>query len=104
MAPGVAFHLAQPLHALSIRHVLLMISQKVYEVTMGLCHLYSLLGKSHETLRLSLPSLDLRKARSQKKISNLSQDRHLPLDSGNFSETSKPESTIAIGKTFHHKR
>ena len=37
----------------------------------------SLLDKSHQTLRLSLPSLDLRKARSQKKINNLSQDRHL---------------------------
>ena len=104
MASGVAFHLAQPLHALSIRHVFLMISQKVYEVTMGLCHLYSYLDKSYETLRLSLPSLDLRKARFKKKISNLSQDRHLPLDSGNFNQTSKQESTIAIGKTFHHKQ
>ena len=81
-----------------------MLCQKVYEVTIKLCHLYSLLGKSHQTLRLSLPSLDIRIARSQEKISNLSQDRHLPLDSGNFDQTSKQESTIAIGKTFHHKQ
>ena len=54
--------------SLSIRHVFLMISQKVCEVTMELCHLYSLLDKFHETLRLSLPSLNVRKARSQKKI------------------------------------
>ena len=33
--PGVAFHLAQPL-CLLIRHVFLMISQEVYEITMGL--------------------------------------------------------------------
>ena len=38
--------------------------------------LYSLLDKSHQTLRLSLPFLELRQANSQKKISNLSQDRH----------------------------
>ena len=48
--------------------------------------------------------LPWRKAGSQKKISNLSQDRHLPgylKDSGNFNQTSiKQESTIAIGKTF----
>ena len=92
MAPGVAFHLAQPLHALSIRHVFLMISQKVYEVD-GTLSFILIAYKSHETLRLSLPSLDLRKARSQKKISSLSQDRHLPLDSGNFNQTSKQEST-----------
>ena len=41
---------------------------------MELCHLYSVLDKSHQTLRLSLPSLDLRRARSQMKINNLSQD------------------------------
>ena len=61
--------------SLSIRHVFLMISQKVCDVTMELCHLYSLLDKSHQTLRLSLPFLDLRKANFLKKI-NLSQDRH----------------------------
>ena len=43
---------------------------------MELCHLYSLLDKAHQTLRLSLPSLHLRKARFQKTINNLSQDRH----------------------------
>ena len=62
--------------SLSIRYVFLMISQKVCEVMMELCHLYSLLGKSHQTLQLSLPSLDLKRSRSQKKINNLSQDRH----------------------------
>ena len=37
---------------------------------MELCHLYSVPDKSPQTLGLSLPSLDLRKARSQKKINN----------------------------------
>ena len=68
-----------------------MISQKLYDVTMELCHLYSLLGKSHETLRLSLPSLNLHKRRSQP-IPR--QTFVWLLDSGNFDQTSKQ------GKTF----
>ena len=77
--------------SLSIRHVFLMISQKVCEVTMEPCHLYSLLDKSHQTLRLSLPSLDLRKARSQKKINKpISRQTFLWL----------LDSPIAIGMTF----
>ena len=55
--------------SLSIRHVFLMISHKVYEVTMELRHLYPLLGKSHETLRLSLPSLEGELQRENKLIS-----------------------------------
>ena len=51
--------------SLSIRQVFLMISQNVYEVTMELCHLYSLLVKSDETLL----SFNLRNARSQKRKS-----------------------------------
>ena len=46
-----------------------------------------------------IPLLDLRKARSQKKISNLSQDRHLPGYS-TMEISIRPESTVAIGKTF----
>ena len=65
-------------------------------LTMELCHLYSLLDindKSHETLRLSLPSFNLRKTRSQKKITTyLKTDICLLLDSGNFNKTSKQES------------
>ena len=49
--------------SLSIRHD----QSKVYGVTMELCHFYSWLDKSDETLRLSLLSLNLCKARFQKK-------------------------------------
>ena len=73
--------------SLSIRHAFLMVSQKVYEVTMEVRHLYSLLDindKSHETLLLSLPSLDLRKARSQKKITTYLKTFAWLFDSGNF--------------------
>ena len=53
--------------SLSIRHLFLMINKKVYEVTMELCYLYSLLDKSDETLWLSLSSLNTGKTSSQKK-------------------------------------
>ena len=55
VAPGVAFDPSCTATASSLLSDT-MISQKVYEVTMELCHLYSLLDKSHETLRFSLPS------------------------------------------------
>ena len=94
VAPGVAFH-----HCRS--DTFLMISQKVYEIMMGLCHFYSLLDKFHETLRLTaaLPSQSWVSKEDQQPISR--QTFAWLLDSGNFNQTSiNQESTSAIGKTF----
>ena len=71
--------------SLSIQHAFLMTSQKVYEVMMGLFHLYSLLDKSHETLWLI--------AKEDQQPISKQTFAWLP-DSGNFNQTSiKQEST-----------
>ena len=51
VAPGVAFHhCMQSVDPTRVSHD----QSKVYEVMTGLCHLYSLLDKSHKTLRFTV--------------------------------------------------
>ena len=71
-----------------------MISQKVYEAMMELCHLYSLLDKSHKALRLSLLSTFAKLGLKRRSQPISRQTFVWLLDSGNFNQTSKQGETF----------